>query len=297
MIEVQDYGMQAVTKRAGHGMRFESVRTFLPHKKLPVKADVLWHILMCPENYELDFYTGWEQVPTRIVYIFDTLEPHLPILKKLFSGNAFNILITSFHDAVPHLTQLTGKRWHAIEQAVPPETFYLVETPDKVIHFSAYGRRHTRFHHLLQEFCLHNNLYYDYSTHNGPNQWTDENELYRQYAWHIQHSIFTISWPVEITNPQRAGYFNPITCRWFEAAACGTVIVGRAPDNKLFNQLLHPDLVVKIDPDEKKETIFKNLESLWRNRNKHQQTAYAISREMGERLTWENRVKRMMGLI
>lgn len=297
VVEVQAYGMHPVVKRAGHGMRFEGVRSLIPKKKLQIEADVLWYILMCPENYELDFYTGWEQVPKRIVYIFDTLVPHFSIVKKLFSGNAFNILITSFHDATVHLEQLTGNQWHAVEQAVPPQTFHLIEKSEKSIHFSSYGRRHTRFHHFLIDFCLHHNLYYDYSTHNGPNLWTHENELYRQYAWHIQHSIFTVSWPVEVTNPQRAGYFNPITCRWFEAAACGTVIVGQTPDNTLFDHLLHPNLVVPINPDGKKETIFEGLESLWRNKDQYQQTAYVISRKIGERLTWKNRVLRILQLI
>ena len=297
VIEVEEYGSRQILKKAGHGMRFDMARRFLPKKKLHVEADVLWYILMCPENYELDLYTGWEHVPKRLVYIFDTLVPHFPVIKNLFSGRAFNVMITSFHDAVSHLITLTGNQWHAIEQAVPDDLFYLVEKPEKTIHFSSYGRRHPDFHTYLLEFCMQNNLYYDYSTHSAPNVQVHENELYRLYAWHLQHSIFTVSWPVEVTNPLRAGYFNPITCRWFEAAACGTVIIGQPPANLLFNTLLHPDLVVKMDPDGKKEEIFRKLEKLWKNKDACQDAVYAISKSLGKKLTWENRVRKMIDLL
>ncbi len=297
VIEVPDYGAQPLLRRAVHGMRLDSLRPMLPKKKLPVEADVIWYILMCPENYELDLFTGWEHVPKRLVYIFDTLVPHFPIIKNLFSGDAFNVLISSFHDAAEHLTRLTGKHWNAIEQAVPADRFNLVEKEEKLIHFSSYGRRHARFHDCLLEFCRQQDLYYDYSTHNAPNVWIHEEELYRHYAWHLQHSFFTVSWPVEITNPLRAGYFNPITCRWFEAAACGTVVIGQAPDNVLFDKLLHPDLVVKIDPEAPKNEIFKKLGHLWANRQQYQQAAYAIGMEQGDNLTWKNRVNRMLALL
>ena len=37
---------------------------------------------------------------------------------------------------------------------------------------------------------------------------------------------FTFGWPVEFTHPDRVKTFSPITCRWFEAAASGAVVVG-----------------------------------------------------------------------
>ena len=297
VVEVPDYGMQAITRRTGHGMRWERARNLLPQKSLPVQADVLWYVLMGPENDELDLWKDWDQATHRIVYIYDTLEPQFNLIKKLFSNNRFNIHITSFHDAVPHLEKLTGKKWHAVEQAVPESLFTPVTPDKKMIDFSSYGRKLASFHNALLQFCKSNGLYYDYTTHDAKHPTAPEAELYHQYAWHVRHSAFTISWPVEITNPTRAGRLHPITCRWFEALACGTVIIGRPPANKLFDQLLHPDLVVNMDPESPKEEIFKNLDRLWENKKAYQQTAYAISLELGERLTWKNRVNRMLHLI
>ena len=297
VVEVPDYGLHAITGRAGHGTRWDQARKLLPKKSLPVQADVLWYILMGPENYELDLFKDWDQTTHRIVYIYDTLEPQFNLIRKLFSDNSFNIRITSFHDAAPYLEELTGKEWHAVEQAVPESLFTPVTPDKKVIDFSSYGRKFPLFHDALLQFCKSNGLYYDYTTHDVKHPTAPEAELYQQYAWHLRHSAFTVSWPVEMTNPIRAGRLHPITCRWFEAAACGTSVIGQPPDNKLFDKLLHPDLVIKIDPSAKKQAIFHELDNLWKTRDLHQQRAYSISEEIAEKLTWKNRVNRMINLI
>ena len=298
VIEVPDYGMHNLTNRVGHGMRWSPARRLLPKKPFPVEADVIWYILMGPENYELDLFKDWDGTAKyRFVYIFDTLEPQFKLVKELFSGNSFNIRITSFQDAVPYLEQLTDKKWHSIEQAVPASLFTPVAIERKVIDFSSYGRKFPAFHDALLQFCNSNMLCYDYTTHDVKHPTAPEAELYRQYAWHLRHSIFTISWPVELTNPKRAGRLHPITCRWFEAAACSTVIIGRSPGNIMFTKLLHPNLVVNIDPEGTRESMFKFLDNVWKNRNSYQENAYAICEELGEKITWKNRVIRMINLI
>jgi hypothetical protein len=200
----------------GHAMRLGKYRSWIPKKSLPVEADALWYVLMGPENYELDIFKDWNATARhRIVYLYDTLEPQFPLIRRLFSDDTFNVRITSFNDAVPYLEQLTGKKWYSIEQGVPSDLFSCESEADRTIHFSSYGRRYPDFHKALQDFCKQNQLYYDFTTHNGKHPTAPEEDLYRQYAWHISHSIFTISWPVEFTNPQRAGRLKPLTCSWF----------------------------------------------------------------------------------
>lgn len=298
VIEIPDYGAQSITKRAGHGMRWNLTRRFLPKKRLSIDADVIWYILMGPENHELDLFRDWSlNVKYRIVYIYDTLEHQLPRIKKLFSGEEFNIRITSFHDAVQHLETITGRRWHAIEQAVP-SFFRPPESPNqKLIAFSSYGRRIESFHKVVMDFCKANGLYYDYSTTDGNNITVSAEELYLQYAWHMRHSMFTVSWPVELTNPARAGRLNPITCRWFEAAASGTVILGRQPGNLLFDKLLAPEIVVEIDPSDPKQIIWNKLDKIYNDRVSLLQKAERTQQENHQRWTWENRVIRILDLI
>ena len=298
IIDVPDYGMPKVTRRVGHNMRFEQARKILPKKQLKVDADVIWYILMGPENYELDLFSDWNlKAKHRIVYIYDTLQPQFPVIQKLFSSDIFNICITSFHDAVPYLNQLTGKKWHAIEQAVPASLFQLVNEEQKLIPFSSYGRRYPVFHDTLLEFCKGNNLFYDFTTHDAKHPTAPEEELYRQYAWHLSHSIFTVSWPVELTNPQRAGKLHPITCRWFEAAGAGTVIIGKKPGNVLFDEFLHNEIVVQVDPFDDKQKLWKTFESLYENRSQLLTKAREIQQAKAHLWTWENRVGRMLDLI
>jgi hypothetical protein len=295
ILEVPDYGSKFLKKRGGHNMRFDAARQVFPKKPLRVEADVIWYILMGPENYELDLFTGWElNAKHRIVYLFDTLEPQFILTKKLFSNNLFNIKITSFNDAELALEKLTGHKWQTIEQAVPATLFSSVPLTEKLIHFSSYGRRLPEFHNALLEFCSLNNLYYDYTTHNGQNPAAPEEELYKQYAWHLNHSLFNVSWPVEITNPARAGKLNPITCRWFEAVAAGTIILGKKPNNTLFDNMLHPDLVIEVDPNSNKEQLFRKLDEIVATKEQYYEQAKSIAEKILPKITWGNRVERIL---
>jgi hypothetical protein len=296
IIEVPDYGREAVLKRARHGMRFDTLRDLLPKRRLEVKADVLWYVLMGPEECELDLFTGWEQVPNKIVYLFDTLPPQFPVVQKLFSDNKFNILVTSFVDAVDPLQTLTGNEWHAIEQAVPVDLFSPVPIEQRSIHFSSYGRRFPAFHEVLLEFCRTKGLYYDFTTHDARHPTAPSEHLYYQYGWHLSHSLFTISWPVELTNPKRAGNLHPVTCRWFEAAAAGTVMLGKQPGNSLFDNHIFKDAVVNIDPFNDKAEILRQLEITWGKREQLFRHAEIMREKNLQRLTWTDRVQRMLAL-
>jgi hypothetical protein len=198
---------------------------------------------------------------------------------------------------LPDLEFLTGKKWFAIEQAVPEDLFTPVPIEKRSIHFSSYGRRFPEFHRVLLAFCKAHDLYYDFTTHDGKHPTAPEEDLYRQYAWHLSQSLFTISWPVELTSPQRAGKLHPITCRWFEAASAATCIVGRKPGNKRFDDILHPGLVCEIDPHASPDTIMKQLEIIWSSRDQLAEKARVIQEANVQRWSWKNRVERMLEFI
>jgi len=121
--------------------------------------------------------------------------------------------------------------------------------------------------------------------------------MYNHYAWHVSHSMFNVCWPVELTDPRRAGTFNPITCRWFEVAAAGTCIIGKKPANEYFDSILHPDLVVEMDPFKKRKELIRDLQKLWQNRETHLKLSQQLRNENIYRWTWKNRVERMLQLI
>ena len=143
------------------------------------------------------------------------------------------------------------------------------------------------------EFCAVNNLYYDFTTHDGRHPIADSSELYKQYAWHLAHSLFTFSWPVELTSPHRAGHLKPVTCRWFEAAAAGTIIVGQPPNNAAFNKYFGGDIVVKLDFNSTKKDYLRSLDSLMNKCEQYYNRANQFSEQLKFDISWNERVKRI----
>jgi len=282
----------------GQGMKRGIYRKHFPRQTFDFKADTAWHILMGPENYRLDLYKNWtSNCRTRILYLYDTLPSQYPLIKRLFSNNTWDILITSFNDAVDDLNKLTGRKWHCVEQAADDEIFQSVPLNERLIHFSSYGRRYPVLHDVIKDFCKVNGLYYDYTTHDARHPVVEAAELYKQYAWHLSHSVFTLSWPVELTNPDRAGHLHPITCRWFEAAAAGTLILGLPPDNIAFKDYFGNSMVQAIDPREGKPSLYRKLETIWGQREVLFSKTSIERKNKINSWTWNERVKRIVSFL
>jgi len=287
-----------VLKHFGQGMKRRALRSYFPKMHIEINADVCWYILMGPENFTLDLYKGWESnTGVKILYLFDTLPGQYELIKKITDSYTWDILITSFNDAVDDLQNLTGKKWYCVEQAADKYLFEPVQFEEKIIPFSSYGRRNLKVHEFVKEFCKNKGLYYDYTTLSSKFPLASSKELYYQYAWHMKHSLFTFSWPVEMTNPTRAGKLHPITCRWFEAAAAGTVIVGKQPGNKMFNSQLSENLVLNINDSENKNNLIEQINEIWDNRKIHYENSLAIRKLNFDRWNWNIRVKTILKIV
>src|SRR5688572_27713552 len=67
-----------ISARLAHGTRYSSLRRCVPKQAHELKGDVLWVILMGPENFTLDLFAGWDQtVGIKILYLFDTFDAQL----------------------------------------------------------------------------------------------------------------------------------------------------------------------------------------------------------------------------
>jgi hypothetical protein len=300
IVDIPDYEFASrYLHHFAQGTNKAAFRKYLPRQRFSGDpADVAWYILMGPENYRLDLFTGWERnYKTKILYLFDTLPAQYPLIKKLCSDGTWDILITSFNDAVQDLQTLTGRRWHCVPQAADLSVFPQVAFEERVIHFSAYGRRYPALHETLKEFCAYNKLYYDYTTHDGQHPVVDAEELYKQYGWHLSHSLFTFSWPVELTNPARAGHLRPITCRWFEAAAAGTIVIGQRPGNVSFDSLFPAETIISLDPNAGRNILFSQLENIFNDRIHLFRSREKSREDHIEKWIWPDRVKNILALI
>lgn len=287
-----------IDHRMGHSMPGGKFRDLILKKSVKIETDVLWCVLMGPENYKLDLFKDWSiKANYRILYLFDTLQHQFPVIKRLFSSDKFNIKITSFNDAAPYLEKVTKKKWFHIEQAAPESIFQSSSYDEKIISFSSYGRKEERFHELLKRFCLNKNLYYDFTTETNAKQVVSNNELYKQYAWHLNHSLFNISWPVEVTNKERAGDLHPLTCRWFEAAMAGAIVIGKSPDNTIFKNYFSENFVQTIDLLRNDSEILNRIESIWNNRESFFEFSKSLRQKEFEKWSWKNRVLQILNLI
>lgn len=282
-----------VYSRIRFGLRLARLRGLVPGASWPIRGDVLWVVLMGPEDSDLDLLRGWSDgFGTKILYLYDTFEYQLPVLRKLISLTRWDVAVTSFNDAVPILERETGIRWHCVPQGVLSSRFQPV-VGARPIPFSAYGRREPRVHTAALAWARRTGLHYDFTVSSSVDPSLDPRDTYEHYAWHLRNSVFSFSWPVELTNPSRAGSLHPITCRWFEAASAGTVVVGRAPDNPAMLDYFGPDLVVPLDPDMGETAIGRRMDEFWEQRAEHLRAA---ERRAARRDTWmwEARVREIL---
>ncbi len=294
-----DRGLPALVRRYTRvATRYEPLGALVPRRAFPIRADVLWVILMGPENFPLWFHRDWDRQAGRtVLYLYDTLEHQFGLIRKLLSRGRWDLCVTSFPAAVPVLERETGRRWHSAVQAVRPDRFFPLPEGEPVIGFSAYGRRVPAVHDAVRAFAERTGCYYEYSTALRPHPSLDPREYYGHYAWHVRQSWFTFSWPVEVTHPRRAPTFSPITCRWFEAAAAGAVIVGEAPKDPVFEQYFGRDFVVPFDPAAPPARMAARLEEIWADRAALRRKALQAHAERAGSWTWESRVRQILKLL
>ena len=300
VVPIPKWGAPAfLRERLAHGTRLAPLRRFVPPRAgFQVDADVLWLVLMGPESSWLDLYRAWDaRVGYRVLYVYDTFAEQLPALRRLVGAARWDLLITSFHSAVPMLERETGRRWHAVAQGVKADRFAPVPAAARGIALSSYGRRVEAVHRTLEHFCEGAGLHYDATVAATLDPRVSPRYLYRQYAWHLRHSVFTVAWPVELTHPARAGGLSPVTCRWFEAAAGATTMIGRAPRDPIFTELFGPDAVLPLDPAPRSPDDTRDaIAALWADRDVHLRRAEALRAERLARWTWEARVREILAL-
>jgi hypothetical protein len=292
-------GPAPIHDRLAHGTRFARLRGLVPKQVgFEVKADVLWVVLMGPEDSSLDLLHAWDgKVGKRILYLFDTFEDQLPAVRRLVAAARWDHLITSFHGAIPMLERETGRRWSAVTQGVKLDRFLPVPAGQRVIPVSSYGRRIAPVHRAIEAWSTERGLHYETSIAASIQPSVDSRYLYKQYAWHLRHSSFNVCWPVEITHPTRVGSMSPITCRWFESAAAATTMIGAAPRDPLFTELFGPDAVIPLDPTARSPgAIHEALDALYEDREAHLARALARRAERSDRWTWEARVHEILTL-
>ena len=297
--EVYSHPLIPLTKYIGHGTRYAILRKIFPKRKFVPKADVLWVPLIGPEDFQLDLFNGWENsAKIKILYLFDTFRQQFKVIKRIVKAYHWDLLITSYLDAVEPLVKITQQKWHCIPQGVNINRFYprhwgKEEFPP--IFIFSYGRRIDSYHQEIKKWCLAHNRWYDYTVSADTKLSVPTQDNYQNLANHLGSSLFSVSWPMELTHPQRAGDFSVMTCRLFEIAASGAVIIGQPPKDLMFEQLFGRDAVYPA-PD-KPEGVLSWLDELDSCALELRQKALIRRSQYKEKWSWENRVQAILDLI
>jgi hypothetical protein len=277
------------------GTRKAPLRRFIRRTRMRIDADTVWVVCMGAENNLLDLVAlELPRGARKLVYIFDTLPHQDKSTQQLVLTSDVDLLITSFPDAVPRLNRITGRSWQVVLQGASAKRFEAVELAKRGIAFSSYGRRLDAFHHALRDWSVRHGRYYDFQTSTGVRADVPCDDLYRQYAWHVGHSVFSVCWSVESTNPIRAGNLSPITCRWFEAAMAGAAIIGRAPTLDAFFEVFPRELVTPV-PDGVDVDAF--LDEIWDRRQLMHERAMDWRGTLADRWSWDARVDEILRLL
>jgi len=287
-----------IKKRLGHGQRLDWLRGVAASKKIDFECDFLWVPLMGPEDYQLDLFKGWgKNAKFKILYLCDTFPRQNQVIKYIVRHGKFDLLITAFEGSVPELNRVCGRKWFGVTQGVRLERFYPRQPEAQMIppiHIVSYGRRDKNFHQDLLRFCAEKNLWYDYTSVKNRELEVPVSEYYQHYAQHLGSSLISVNWPVEMTHPERAGGISPITCRWFEAAASGCVIVGRAPSDPTFERFFGPNLVHPVPQNTGQVKGW--LEELVVQSKQYREAALAARDRLKEQWSWQSRVRDMIEL-
>src|SRR5438105_8062553 len=91
-----------ISRRLAHGTRYAGLRRVVPKEEIDLKADVLWVVLMGPENFTLDLWKAWDRhVGVKVLYLFDTIDAHLDSIRRVLRSTRWEFTSTAFHGAKP----------------------------------------------------------------------------------------------------------------------------------------------------------------------------------------------------
>ena len=171
-----------------------------------------------------------------VVYLFDSWMADLGALRAHRGVWAeVDEIFVSFPHVVLAYSEHLGRPVHYLPQAIDGRWFhpYRRERPLDVL---SVGRRLPRVHEHILEIARRRDLFYYYQMHHRPLaiNFRESRELLGRIC---QSAQVHVNWSVEHTSAARADEGEVVTARWFESAACGGVVVGRAPTTAEFGRL------------------------------------------------------------
>ena len=240
----------------------------------------------------LRFVEGIRERCSRVVaYVFDAWLADLAYLRRYRrQWNLCDTVYISYPWAVDAYARELDCEVVYLPQAASAAHFHpnRVERPIDIL---SIGRRLPGAHELFLRLAAEHDLFYHYSEARSPVAY-DHGDSQLLLDRLCQSSKAQVCWPVELTTP-RAGEGAGVTVRWFEAAACASVVLGGKPAAPDFDELFpYPNFVVELDPNDPAEFERRVVDAL---RLDDRAQRLELAEHVRTHHSWEARCETMLG--
>jgi hypothetical protein len=288
IVSVPIYSRKVHVAETLHGRRLASVTPPRSQYDVCLLIAVGTHIVP-----SLRYLRHLKQVARRvIVYLYDAWLWELPTISA--RGGVWDIvddLFVSFPHVVTAYHDELSRPVHYLPQAISPHWFepYRTIRPIDVL---SVGRRVPRVHAELLEVSRRRDLFYLYQDIFRPRA-IDLRESQSLIGSLCQRARVQVSWSAEHTHPEHESEFAAITLRWFEAAASGSVVVGKAPVTDEFARLFPYDgFVHDLSPAASASDIGNVLDGALQDRRADERRA--LARHVCTAHTWDARWRELV---
>ncbi|MEP6893689.1 MAG: glycosyltransferase [Gaiellaceae bacterium] len=188
-----------------------------------------------------------------VIYVFDAwLRNIYSIQRDRRQWELCDWALVSFRDAVDAYAAKLRCPVEYMPQAIDPTRFH-GDRIARPIDILSTGRRLDSVHAELLRLAKERDLFYFFSETRAPTV-IDLHESQSLIARLCQAARLQVCWPTETTAEGGHGEISGVTARWFEAAACGSIVVGRPPRASEFRDLFpYESFVLSLDPSSPRE--------------------------------------------
>lgn len=214
-------------------------------------------IAVCQSYWDLlslNAIKGWkEKCQTSICWMDELWAASVPEFKNwLHLLNQFDHVFLNLNGSVKAVEDALGRscRWLPIGVDAIRFTPY-PRPPARVIDVYSLGRKWPDVHRKLLDLTETKGLFYIYDTVNVNETVLPDHRQHRALIANLaKRSRFFLVAPAKMDDPLDSGGQSEVGSRYFEGAAAGAVLIGKAPASNSFSQLFGwPDAVIDIEID------------------------------------------------
>jgi hypothetical protein len=206
--------------------------------------------------------------------------------------NRFDHIFLNLKGSVRPVEEALGRKCHWLPTGVDAIRFSpRPHLPARVIDVYSLGRKWEGIHRSLLDLVEKRGLFYIYDTLNVNDTVLPDHKQHRTLIANLaKRSRFFMVAPAKMNDPQDSGGQSEVGSRYFEGAAAGAVLIGKAPESESFGQLFGwEDSVIDLRIDG--SDIVDRLDRLTRIPEKFDEISRRNARESLLRHDWLYRWK------